>query len=582
MMKHFYHIPTPKCGKEADWIVVDKGFARLSDQALKNHGDIKCQISYIGRKDDFEITWSKEKESLKGREPMKLESDFFRAKCASSTDGATYENVHAGVTYKPELHEQPYKENPDGFNLNILMIGFDSISHMTYIRKLQKTYEYFTSDLDALVLNGYNIVGDGTPQAFIPILTGKTELELPVALRRVEKKNFVDVYPMVWKEYKQQGYVTTFIEDFPQFGMFTHRHVGFDKQPTDHFMRPFYLATYKNMIIKFGLRVLAKDYDLCLGGKRKSEIFMNYVRDLYAMYPSKPKFTVGFLGDMSHDDHNAVETADGDLYDLIKELHTTGKLNNTILILMSDHGARFDEVRAELQGKHEERLPFFGFAFPPWFKKKYPEAYENFKINRNRLTTPFDIHATFQNILKFTGAGEGSVKDRGISLFKEVPKARTCQHADIPNHWCACLNWYAVSKSDKNVNMAAKYVIDFINDHISFEKQCASLRLHNITRALQFLPDMTLVNFHGAADIDGFNPKMSDQTFVDTIMYQVWFFAAPSMGLFEATVKYDVKAKKFSVALNDVSRINRYGNDAECSYGSKVDIRKFCYCKSKR
>jgi len=27
-------------------------------------------------------------------------------------------------------------------------------------------------------ISGYNIVGDGTPQAFIPILTGQTEEEL--------------------------------------------------------------------------------------------------------------------------------------------------------------------------------------------------------------------------------------------------------------------------------------------------------------------------------------------------------------------------------------------------------------------
>jgi hypothetical protein len=48
---------------------------------------------------------------------------------------------------------------------------------MTYRRKLAKTYKYFTENLKGIVLNGYNIVGDGTPQALIPIFTGKTELE---------------------------------------------------------------------------------------------------------------------------------------------------------------------------------------------------------------------------------------------------------------------------------------------------------------------------------------------------------------------------------------------------------------------
>jgi hypothetical protein len=57
--------------------------------------------------------------------------------------------------------------------VTILILGFDSLSHMTYRRKLAKTYQYFTENLKGIVLNGYNIVGDGTPQALIPIFTIK-------------------------------------------------------------------------------------------------------------------------------------------------------------------------------------------------------------------------------------------------------------------------------------------------------------------------------------------------------------------------------------------------------------------------
>jgi hypothetical protein len=52
------------------------------------------------------------------------------------------------------------------------------------------------------------MLGDGTPQALIPIFTGKTELELPRTLKRLAKKDFVDVYPMVWKDFRKKGYVT--------------------------------------------------------------------------------------------------------------------------------------------------------------------------------------------------------------------------------------------------------------------------------------------------------------------------------------------------------------------------------------
>ena len=311
MMRHMVHVPTPECGKERDWIMVNNGSAKLTEKALKEHGDISCKISYIQRKNDYEITWSDE-HVLKGHHQIKLQDDFFWAKCVSSADGVSHDNFYAGVSYKADLHE-PSLKSPSTLNLNVLVIGLDSVSHMTFIRKMRRSLEYFTSNLDALILNGYNIVGDGTPQAFIPILTGKTEQELPIVLQRATKKDFVDIYPMIWKDFKQEGYVTTFIEDYPRSGMFTYRFTGFKEQPTDHYMRPFYLATDIYDITRLGLtlNILSKDYQLCLGGKRKSEIVMNYVRDLYAMYPTKPKFTISFLGDMSHDDRNTVETADG-------------------------------------------------------------------------------------------------------------------------------------------------------------------------------------------------------------------------------------------------------------------------------
>ena len=43
--------------------------------------------------------------------------------------------------------------------MNVLMFGFDSMSRMTWIRNLPKTYEYFTKHLGGTVLEGYNIVG---------------------------------------------------------------------------------------------------------------------------------------------------------------------------------------------------------------------------------------------------------------------------------------------------------------------------------------------------------------------------------------------------------------------------------------
>jgi hypothetical protein len=62
----------------------------------------------------------------------------------------------------------------------------------------------------------------------------------------------------------------------------------------------------------------------------------------------------------------------------------------------------------------------FGFVFPPWFQRAYPDAMINIRRNSQRLTTPFDINPTLKNVLHYQGSGKGNVKDRAISLFKQV------------------------------------------------------------------------------------------------------------------------------------------------------------------
>jgi membrane-anchored protein YejM (alkaline phosphatase superfamily) len=59
------------------------------------------------------------------------------------------------------------------------------------------------------------------------------------------------------------------------------------------------------------------------------------------MYDDASKFVFGFHSEASHHDNNVVETADEDLYNLLKFLSEGHYLRNTLVILMSDHGARF-------------------------------------------------------------------------------------------------------------------------------------------------------------------------------------------------------------------------------------------------
>jgi len=117
-------------------------------------------------------------------------------------------------------------------------------------------------------------------------------------------------------------------------------------------------------------------------------------------YRDAPRFVFSFHGGLSHDFINLVGAADDDVHDWLVALKERSLLDDTILIMMADHGNRFAEVRATLQGKQEERLPFFSFTFPESFKKRFPQEYKNFLANEHHLATPFDIHATLKHILR--------------------------------------------------------------------------------------------------------------------------------------------------------------------------------------
>ena len=59
------------------------------------------------------------------------------------------------------------------------------------MRNLPKSVNYFEKTMGAVRLKEYNILGDGTPAALLPILTGKSEIELPEA--RHSRSNKVKV-----------------------------------------------------------------------------------------------------------------------------------------------------------------------------------------------------------------------------------------------------------------------------------------------------------------------------------------------------------------------------------------------------
>ena len=571
IIRFFESVPELQCSHRKNWVYVENNTFRILPEAIKKHGGVTCNyIPQVRGGNDFAVINGNPIVNMKDRSP--LPTDFFKASCVAS-DGQKYENLHSGVSRKAKVIAKIKDAylSQKSMGMNVLMFGFDSVSRMTWMRNLPKSHSYFTNELGGYVLNGYNIVGDGTPQALLPILTGKTEAELPEARRGKPGSATVDGHPWIWKDFKKAGYVTQYGEDGAAFGTFQYRMLGFKNQPVDHYMRPFYLLAEK-------LYYLNMKY--CLGSMPRHLNMMNWWKDLVYAYPTERKFSFVFHSEFSHEHTSQLQMADNDLKSILKELHTGGGLNNTILILMADHGARFQSLRQTVQGKIEERMPYMAFRFPTWFGKKYPTALQNFKINVHRLTTPFDIHATFHDILEYSGDKMGKVEDRGISLFKEIPKSRTCKNAGVEAHWCACVNWKKADHNQPDVISAVQELVKRINLITSTHRdQCEVISTSNISSAVKFEPNHDVLKFKQSSDFDGRKADMSDNMQVSEILYQVTVRTQPGNGLFEATIKYNVKDKKYVANDREISRINKYGKQPHCVMEQHPHLRPFCYCK---
>ncbi|PVD18431.1 hypothetical protein C0Q70_20980 [Pomacea canaliculata] len=164
-------------------------------------------------------------------------------------------------------------------------------------------------------------------------------------------------------------------------------------------------------------------------------------------------------------------------------------------------------------------------------------------------------------VLTYSGSGLGDISKRAISLFKEIPKHRSCSHAGVTPHWCACLKWDTLKLSDSSVLSAVKSAISKINSYTKYNrKRCAILSLKKITSAARYLP--TFEDYVAEQKLRQYTenftqPRLSNYLDINQEVYQVSFITQPGNGHFEVTCTLDTTTGNFFVASTDISRINK-------------------------
>lgn len=365
--------------------------------------------------------------------------------------------------------------------------------------------------------------------------------------------------PFVWKDFRDNGYVTSYGEDEASISSFNYHKYGFSKPPTDYYLRPYMLAAEKHLKVKH-----KHSLTFCLGFNNSVDHVYQYAMDFATMYKDDPFFGLFWTNTFSHNDISDPSSMDAKMRGYVLELEKRGVLNTSMVVFFSDHGLRFGPVRHLVTGWLEERLPFIFIWLPEWFREEHPEVVQALKINRNRLTNPYDLHMTLKHVLELSGRGQNFSSAVSCpncqSLFKEMPWNRSCDETAIASHWCTCAPYKPNNKDDKVVRQAVNYVVDHINSDLrnytdsSGHRLCAELKLKKISYAQK-------AEYHDPHD------PYDD--------YMCVFEATPSGGWFESTVRYKRKSKTFDIS-GSVSRLNTYASQSNCM---KIDyLKKYCFC----
>lgn len=442
---------------------------------------------------------------------------------------------------------------------NVIVMGIDAISRLNFYRTMPKTLTFLKTK-GAIELLGYNKVGDNTFPNLTPMLMGVKDTELKKVCWPHIHSSF-DNCPFVWEWFKDAGYYTALGEDSAKLGTFNFGKTGFIGNPTDYYIHTFMHEAETHVGNN-------RDYNtfICMGNKYFYQVLLDYAEALTRTLKGSKLFGFFWEVTLSHDYLNYPMVMDDSYEKFFKALDESKYLDETIFILLSDHGIRWGDIRYTKQGRLEERLPFVHILLPPSFRQNYKLAYKNIMHNNRRLTTPYDMHATLLDLIDLNEVKDERIESRSkenyasrrsISLFLPIPNNRTCKIADIDDHWCTCHKSSKVPVDSRYAQEAAHHLVKHLNILVRDQPQCAHLMLVEVLDANELMVGTPRKNEQGWREL---------MVVVRTL---------PGAGVFEATLRLD--GARWALA-GTVSRLNVYGDQSRCV--EHYQLKLYCYCHS--
>ena len=290
-----------------------------------------------------------------------------------------------------------------------------------------------------------------------------------------------------------------------------------------------------------------------------------------------PYFSFNVFDAYTHDYFTVRETVDSGFKDMLQLLENSKLLENTLLIVHSDHGSRLTPYSVyQPAGRVERKYPFLSMRLP---KKLWNTSYYyNAKQNERKLIGAYDIYQTLRHFKlmntqfekeldrsQFTVNDKYTRYSRGISLFERIPVNRSCEDALVPNQYCLCFEENAITilefEKERNITMfnVTNYFLIFVNNLIkNVTDKCKEFQFDKVNEIRRYIIDSRFAQ------------------------YKFIILLQPGNALFEVLISVDLtrtrKDTNLISVVGNVVRLSMYGHQSFCL--NDKFLRRFCYCRN--
>ncbi|KAH8317395.1 hypothetical protein KR067_003033, partial [Drosophila pandora] len=432
---------------------------------------------------------------------------------------------------------------------SVIILGLENLSRMNFQRTMPKTAN-FVRKPNWLEMQGYNKVGPSMLANLCAVFAGTKR-----------KEECIMRFPLMWKEYQRAGYSTAVGEDsikssFPL------------EIPADFELHSLLsaLSKFMNLVYRFGI-------EYCMGRR----LIFDYLFDFCHQFTKRliseldqPVLGLFWSSSFTREYHFASTSLDDRFVKQLELMEKNQVFEHSIVILFSDQGYQTGDLALLPDGFLEQRLPLLHIHLPVWFQVAYEEFATNIKMNRERLTSPYDLHLTLRHILQLNATTHEELvlqpSDKGLcescrSLFHQLPKDRGCEEACIESHFCTCRSFVPLPHDARAYNVA-KILLYHTNAYML------------INGLNQFCQRLALLN------VDYFERKLGPETSDGVNTYRIGIKTIPETGIYEATLLINSQLSRIGrIKWEDVSVLHNFKNHSGC-IDNKIG-KKFCFCYPK-